>query len=218
MKESSTTTRAMMQAQLECEHKNFSVVLTELARSMPSNGWTLRQLLEQLADRGLLMLCMVLTVPFLLPVSIPGSSTPFGLLIAIVGFSIMMDHQPYLPSKIVDKQISAHQLRPVLEKGSQLFAKIERWIHCRVPVMTESAFITRFNGFMIITNAGLLMIPLPLPLSNTIPAYGVLFVAAGMLQRDGYLVILGYAMALLSILYFSLVAFAGMLGLQFLLS
>jgi hypothetical protein len=76
-----------------------SSVLSELARTLPNEGMTLGELLTQLGERGELMACMLLTVPFLLPLSIPGSSIPFGLLIALHGLGILMHRVPWLPEE-----------------------------------------------------------------------------------------------------------------------
>jgi hypothetical protein len=62
------------------------------------------------------------------------------------------------------------------------------------------------------------MAPLPLPLSNTLPVYGVLLLAMGNLERDGYAVLAGYAMVFLSVVYFSGLAILGGLGANFVAS
>lgn len=207
-----------MSKQFYSSKEGFSEVLTNLAASMPPEGLTLRQILERLQDRGLLMLCMVLTVPFLLPVSIPGTSTPFGLVIAFIGLGILANKPPCLPGYFVDRPIAAESLLPVLEKGAQLFNKIERWTHPRLPILTHGKTFGRLNGILLVLSAILLMAPLPLPLANALPAYGILFLAAGSLERDGYMVLVGYLMMVLTIIYFALVALLGAFGLQALFS
>jgi hypothetical protein len=49
-------------------------------------------------------------------------------------------------------------------------------------------------------------------LSNTLPAYGVLFLALGSVERDGYVVLAGYLMVLLTVGYFSAVGVVGGVG------
>ncbi|MCL4439579.1 MAG: exopolysaccharide biosynthesis protein [Firmicutes bacterium] len=197
-------------------HISFSEVLSHLARAMPPDGLTLRQLIHCLRDRGMLLLCMVLTVPFLLPVSIPGSSTPFGLAIVLIALGVITGRPPWLPGRFVDRTIPADSMLMVLEKGAALFARIERWTKPRLPLLTRGKTMRLVNGLLLIFSAILLMAPLPLPFSNTLPAYGVLFIAAGSLERDGYLLVLGYLMIFLSVLYFALLALLGAAGLQML--
>ncbi len=184
-------------------------MLAELVRSIPADGLTLRELLTRLGERGLLLLVMVLAVPFLLPVSIPGTSTPFGLIIALIGVSLITNRPPWLPERLMSCRLTADTVVPVLERGARLCARIEEWIHPRLFLLTHQTTIGRINGVLLVVSALLLMIPLPLPFSNTLPAYGILFLAAGTLERDGYVALAGYVMVLLSIAYFTMLAVIG---------
>jgi len=195
--------------QIRYTNKRLSVVLAELVRSIPADGLTLRELLTRLGERGLLLLVMVLAVPFLLPVSIPGTSTPFGLIIALIGVSLITNRPPWLPERLMSCRLTADTVVPVLERGARLCARIEEWIHPRLFLLTHQTTIGRINGVLLVVSALLLMIPLPLPFSNTLPAYGILFLAAGTLERDGYVALAGYVMVLLSIAYFTMLAVIG---------
>jgi hypothetical protein len=187
-------------------------MLTEIIYTMPSDGLTLRTLLERLGERGLLIFCMILTIPFLLPVSIPGSSIPFGLLIALNAVGLMMHRSPWLPDRLMNRHLAVQQLVPMLERGARLFARLERLIHPRLLPLTHQETIGRFNVMLLGFTGLLLTVPLPLPLSNTLPAYGVLFLAMGSLERDGYAVLAGYVMVLLTVGYFGAVGVLGGVG------
>lgn len=191
----------------------FSVVLMKIYADLPSQGMTLRQLLDKLGSRGRLALCILLSVPFLLPVSIPGSSTPFGLVMAIVGIGVITDKPIHLPRFLADKNIEMQYLQPILHKAINLIGRIERFTHPRYPMLTGK-LSSIINGLVMILSAVLLMIPMPLPFANTIPAYGVLFLAAGNLEKDGLLILAGYFMTTLSILYFWMLFFLGIEGVQ----
>ena len=192
--------------------KPVSAVLSEIIRAMPAEGLTLRTLLEWLGERGLLIFCMVLTIPFLLPVSIPGTSTPFGLLIALNAVGLAMHKPPWLPNRLMNRHIAMHQLVPMLAKGVQLFARLERLIRPRLLPLTHRATIGRLNVMLLGFSGLLLTAPLPLPFSNTLPAYGVLLLAMGNLERDGYAVLAGYVMVLLTLGYFATVGVLGGIG------
>jgi hypothetical protein len=194
--------------------KRTSAMLSEIARSLPSQGLTLRELMERLGEHGLLMFSMMLTIPFLLPVSIPGSSLPFGLIIALNAVGTVTHRSPWLPARLMNRRLTADHLVMVLGKGTRVFARLEKWIHPRLALLTHGATFGRLNGILLGFSGIMLMAPLPLPLSNTLPAYAVLFLAAGSLERDGYLIIAGYVMVFLTIVYFGLVALLGGLGAQ----
>ena len=59
------------------------------------------------------------------------------------------------------------------------------------------------------------MLPFGLiPFSNTFPAVALLFLAIGLLQRDGVSVLLGHVSNIVTILYFSLLIGGGGLALR----
>lgn len=172
---------------------------------------TLRDLLLIVGDHGPLLLCAVLTVPFLLPVSIPGVSTVFGLAIILLGFGIALNRTPWLPARIMDRQLDADKLKSVLRRGIGLVSRIEKVIGQRIGILTRGTLAGRINGLAIVAGAGLLMLPLGLvPFSNTLPAFAILFLCIGMSQRDGLVLIAGYGMLVATILYFSVLAAAAL--------
>jgi hypothetical protein len=204
--------QAQMSFPAQALDQRVSAVLSEVIRTMPAGGLTLQGLLERLGDRGLLIFCMVLTMPFLLPVSIPGSSIPFGVVIALIAVGIVTHRAPWLPDRLMSRRLAGGHVVPMLEKGARLFARLERLIHPRLLPLTHGATVGRFNGILLGLTGLLMMAPLPLPLSNTLPAYGVLFLALGSLERDGYVVLAGYLMVLLTVGYFSAVVVVGGVG------
>jgi len=170
---------------------------------------TLREIVELTGEQGLLLLCALLTLPFLLPVSIPGVSTVFGLAIILISIGITLNRAPWLPKKITDRPIDAEKLVPTLRKGSEIVARLEKVIKPRVESLTAGAAINRFNGLVLLLGGVLLMFPLGLvPFSNTLPAFGILFLAVGISQRDGLFVLAGYGMTIATIVYFSALAYA----------
>lgn len=169
---------------------------------------TLRELVELTGDQGLLLLCALLTLPFLLPVSIPGVSTVFGLAIILISVGIMLNRTPWLPKRITERPIDAEKLVPTLKKGAGIIARMEKVIRRRIEPLTHGAIAGRVNGLVLILGGVLLMFPLGLvPFSNTLPAFAVLFLCIGMSQRDGLFVLAGYAMTVATIVYFVVLAY-----------
>ena len=199
-------------------HTYVSAGLAEIIRALPAEGLTVRGLLERLGEHSLLIVCMVLTLPFLLPVSIPGTSLPFGMIIALNGLGILTQTAPWLPERVMNRRLAAAALRPVLARGVRLFIGLERWVHPRLRLLTHGPTMGRINGLLLTLSGLLLMVPLPLPFANALPAYGALFLAAGSLERDGAFVLAGYAMVGLTLAYFGLVAVVGGIGAQTVLS
>jgi len=164
---------------------------------------SLRELMVLIGEQGLLVFCMFLTIPFLLPVSIPGVSTAFGVVIVLIGIGVALNRVPWLPTRLMNRTIERIHLLPALEKGAALFSRLDRFIRPRWLALTHASTLNRLNGFLLIAGAVLLMAPFGLiPFSNTLPALAILFLAAGMLQRDGIFVALGYLMLLATVVYF----------------
>jgi len=67
--------------------------------------------------------------------------------------------------------------------------------------------MNRVNGLVLLLGGILLIFPLGLiPFSNTLPGWGILFLAAGILQRDGVAILIGYLFMVATIIYFIILA------------
>lgn len=184
----------------EVEDKSCSRVLLDLMRTAPKEGMTVRALIHSLGERGLLMACMLFCIPSLIPIPIPGMSIPQGLIILMVGLGVVLNRAPMLPDRLLEYRLHHKNLFMILEKGASVFQRIEKLSYPRMNFLTHGG-AHAFTGVMVMLGAILLMAPFPIPFSNVLPAYGILFLAFGTLQRDGWLVVAGYVMYLLTILY-----------------
>ena len=62
----------------------------------------------------------------------------------------------------------------------------------------------------------MLLLPLPVPFSNVIPAWGVMLIAGGLLERDGAFIIAGYGASLLTVAFFVAIGVFGVEAVDFL--
>lgn len=176
---------------------------------------TLREILNLIGREGMLVFCIFLTLPFMVPVSIPGVSTVFGLVIGLVGVGIMTHRPLWLPDRLIRKKFPAGRLRLALEKGAVWIHRLGRISRPSIPVLTHGMGMARVNGLMLIAGALLLMAPFGLiPFSNTLPGLAILFLVIGVLQRDGRSVLLGYMTLVLTVLYFTFLLLGGIAVLQ----
>jgi hypothetical protein len=192
-----------MAVQFQNAESTLSGTLARTAESLTGEKVSVRQLMESVGEQGLLFFCMILTIPFLLPVSIPGVSTVFGLVIILIGVGVTLNRLPWLPNRLMQREMDANDLRDALSKGSNVFSRLDRIVKPRLSWLTEGAVINRINGLALIFAAVLLMFPFGLiPFSNTLPGLAILFLAVGMLQRDGFFILLGYLMIIATVIYF----------------
>jgi hypothetical protein len=190
--------------------------LRNLVRSLPPSGITLSELIHRVGNDGLLILAALLTLVFLIPVSIPGVSTVFGAAILLIGLSRLFGRELWIPERIKHRTISTGKLKPVLHKALPWMVRMERVSRPnRIGWLVNDGPVQHLNNAALILGAVLLMMPFGLiPFSNTFPAVALLFLAIGLLQRDGVCVLLGHVSNVVTILYFAVLITGGGLALR----
>ncbi|WP_043617157.1 exopolysaccharide biosynthesis protein [Ensifer sp. ZNC0028] len=188
--------------------RSLSDTLNGMIASIRGETITLRELMTEIGEQGFLLLCALLTLPFLLPVSIPGVSTVFGAAIILISVSVTLNRLPWMPQRILDRRIETEKLVPTLQKGADIVSKLDRYVRPRLGFLTQGALMNRFNGLMIMAGGVLLMFPLGLiPLSNTLPGIAILLLSLGIIQRDGLMVAGGYLFLVATTVYFTVLAY-----------
>ena len=188
---------------------SLSDTLRQLIKGITGKSITLRDLMDAVGEQGLLLICAVASLPFLIPVSIPGVSTVFGAAIILISLAITANRLPWLPKKILDRELDTQKLVPALEKGVNIVSRLDRFLKPRLSVLTTGAVVNRLNGLAITLAGVLLMFPLGLiPFSNTLPGLAILLRSPGMIQRDGMIVLGGYLFNVITIVYFGALAYA----------
>lgn len=173
---------------------NFSAELRLLLERADGRAMTMEQIeaaLPESTTYGMLMLFF--SLPFSLPVSIPGVSTPFGLAIMAIGGCLLAGIRPRMPQRAKRVTIEYERLRKIVAKGMWFAVKLERFLRRgRLGILVESRLAKRVLGAMIVSSGFFLGLPLPIPLTNTIPAYSLIFLAIGWMEGDGVLILLGF--------------------------
>ena len=190
--------------------------LCALVRSMPRTGITLSELIRSVGNDGLLILVALLTLVFLIPISIPGVSTVFGAAILLISVSRLIGRDLWIPSKLEHRVIGTRKLRPLLRKALSWLKKLERVSKPnRIQWLVAAGAVAFFNNAALILGAVLLMMPFGLiPFSNTFPAVAILFLAIGLLQRDGVCILLGHVSNVVTIIYFGVLIGGGGLAVR----
>lgn len=185
--------------------------LEKIIANLPPDKLTLSELRDSLGRDGMLLLIILLTVVFLIPVSIPGVSTVFGGTILLIGVSILFGWDMWLPKQFLSKKLPAKSLKTAFHTGLKWLIRLEK-----ISKPNRAIWITTgkgahiVNGLSIILAAILLMAPFGfIPFSNTVPAIALLFYAIGLLQKDGISIICGHIFNILTIIYFAILLSGG---------
>lgn len=176
---------------------------------------TLREVISLLHGRGFVLLLLLLALPFSTPVPLPGLSTPFGLIIALIGARLAWGAKPWLPARLLDTRLPPNVFAKVFAVTRKIILGFERLLRPRLLWVTGSPLREQLHAVPIVLCALLLLLPLPIPFSNTIPAWGIMLTAAGLLERDGLFILAGYVTTLLGVAFFGAIAIFGVEAVDF---
>jgi hypothetical protein len=174
---------------------------------------TVGLLLNSLGSRSASLITFILGLPFLLPIPLPGLSIILGIVIAFVGFSIVLGQTPWIPKRLLKRRIHGAFMKKFLFHAERFTRKLERYVRPRGSFLANHRWISRFNGLLIVIGGLLLMLPLP-PGTNFPPALIVVLLSVGVLEEDGLFVLLGYVAFALNVLFFGALWKLGYEGLK----
>jgi hypothetical protein len=195
----------------------FLDALSIITKDESSDHVTLGKFLEITGNRGRLILCMILATPFLIPISIPGSSIPFGIGIMFIGLSIIFN-KPLVPKSVLNYKIPKNTVINILKGSIGVLKGLERIIKPRAQILTGKYSVNTINGILLVFSSFLLMLPLPVPLTDSLPAYSIFLLSLGIMERDGYFIVISYALIIITTLYFGLIFILGFKGVSLILS
>jgi hypothetical protein len=200
----------------EIQTESLSEKLGIIIEKLPPTGVTLHDLMHLVGQDGLMILTALLSLVFIIPVSIPGVSTVFGAAILLISTSRLFRCNPWLPKSLQSRVISTEKLLPVFQKSLRWLHRLERVVRPhRLGWLTSGGLIGIFNNCSLILGAVLLMAPFGLiPFSNTLPAVAILCLSVGIVLRDGVCILLGYLGNLSSIIYFGALIGGGGLAIR----
>lgn len=196
--------------------RHLSDELQQLIETFAERSVRLRELLEVMRGRGYIMLLILLTFPFCTPIPLPGVSTPFGLVVAFIGFRLALLQKPWLPAWLLDKELPARFFPRVLSATRRLARWLERFLKPRLSNMLTWQPVQHVIGMMILICGVLMLLPFPIPYSNGLPALTVLLLAAAMLEEDGYMALAGSVVFVLTLAFFGAIFWGGAEALEFL--
>ncbi|HHY85211.1 MAG TPA: exopolysaccharide biosynthesis protein [Verrucomicrobia bacterium] len=187
----------------------FSEELDRLLAAFEERSVKLRDVLEVIHSRGYTVLLIVLAFPFCTPLPTPVVSIPFGFVIAFIGMRLALGMKPWLPARLMDTSLPPRFFPRLLRATRLLVRGLEYLLRPRLAHLVRWGPVRRAMGAMILTCGLLLMLPLPIPFSNGLPAFSVLLLASAMLEEDGYFLVAGTVSFLVAVMFFTALAWGG---------
>ena len=172
--------------------RKLSEELAELRAVAGERAITLREVIQTLGGRAYLLLVLLLAIPFITPIPLPGLSTPFGLAIALIAFRLSLGQRPWLSKNLQRKELPAGFIGKVFAFSERLLRIFEKLLRPRLTFLTDTPLLVQLHAVLMLLAALALLLPLPIPFSNSFPAWAILLMAAGLLERDGLFILAAY--------------------------
>jgi len=159
-------------------------------------GPTIGELTNAVGDKGFGVLLMLLALPSALPIPAPGYSIPFGVAMAIIAIQIFIGRQSiWLPKRIMAFRVHPRLANKMLKSGATFLRRIETLIKPRLRWMHSRA---GHSALAIIICIMAILMMIPIPGTNTLPAMAIFIIGVSMSEEDGFIAIGAIGCALLA--------------------
>lgn len=192
------------------EREKLSIILKRLAEEFSERPLGFDELVHVTHGRAYDVLLIFLSLPFLTPVPLPFLSTAFGSIMVLIGARLALGQRPWLPQRVLERKIEGKYLIRILNAGSRILRWLEIFLRPRLAFVHTTWIFQRLTGVLIVLSGALLLLPLPIPFSNILPAATVLLLAAGALERDGAFFFAGCLLFAVNVVFFGALAIGGM--------
>jgi len=184
--------------------RKLSEELARLEALFAERSVTLAEVIVVLQGRAYLLLLVLFALPFCTPIPLPGLSTPFGLVVALIGLRLALGLKAWLPRRLLKTELPPGFFGKLIKFTSRLVGIFERLLRPRLLALTNTDVLRRLHAFAICIAGLALLLPLPIPFTNTFPAWAILLIACGLLERDGLFVLAGHVVFAAGVAYFFL--------------
>jgi hypothetical protein len=161
---------------------------------------TIRAFLDGLEDRSYAFVIAALNVPNCVPTGIPMVSTVTGVPMLLLVAQYFLGHQtPSLPTFVEQRGLPRGKLQDFLNgRGRRIIERIENAIHPRRNWWVSG---TPRNLLLVVWTLLILLLALPIPFDNLIPAWAIMFFCMALIERDGVMAMLGWLFTVLTVLW-----------------
>jgi hypothetical protein len=188
------------------EATSFYQALEKLAEKATPPRLSFDKIDVHLGGRGSIALSIVLCLPFLQPIPLPGLSVFLGVAMMAIGANLALGRAGTLPGFIKRREIDTATFKKIVSGAKRVFSYLERLLKPRLEIMNRRPLINLL-GFSIMMSGLALSLPLPpiVPFSNAIPAWAIVCLCLGYLERDGLVVLIGHGLTVFTWGYFAFI-------------
>jgi hypothetical protein len=179
-------------------------VLHSLAHDAHRERVSVGDLLAAMEGRALGALLFLFAFPNVLPTP-PGTSTILGAPLVFLAAQLAMGMSPWLPAVIASRSMTRADFASLVRRIGPWLARIDGLLRPRFTLLALPP-MEYLVGLVCLLLA--LVLVLPIPLGNVLPALAISLLALGILESDGLWIIVGLAAAAVAAVVVSGVVFA----------
>jgi hypothetical protein len=173
----------------------LSDILLAIAQAQDKERISIGDLLMAMQHRALGALIFIFAVPNALPVP-PGVSAVLGAPLLFLTAQLMLGMNAWLPKFITDRSLLRVDFEKVIVKVAPWLAKAERLMRPRLQLLARGPALNVIGLLCLVLS---IVLFLPIPLGNMLPAVALCILALGVLERDGVWVIIGALVGVVSV-------------------
>jgi len=171
----------------------------------------LKEVLRGMGDRAFGPALLICAIPEALPLPVAGFSAIIGIPLMLISGQLFLGFKRvWLPRWIAKRSFKRKFLEQAIYKMLHYLKKIERLVRPRWYFMSSS-LVNRFLGLLLLILG--IVIALPIPFGNFLPALAVLIISLGIIEKDGLVIAIGVvtAIVVLIIMASAIAAFSSLL-------
>ncbi|MCU0762737.1 MAG: exopolysaccharide biosynthesis protein [Hydrogenophaga sp.] len=173
----------------------LSLVLLALANDASRGRIRIQDLFAALGDRAIGALMFVFAVPNVVPVP-PGVSAVLGTPLIFLAAQLMTGRGPWLPAVVAQRSLPREDFARLMDRVLPWLMRGEKLLRPRLGVWVRPPMEYLVGAICLLLAVVLV---LPIPLGNTLPALAISVLALGVLERDGLWVLAGLVAATVAV-------------------
>lgn len=193
---------------------SLSEILSGLAVDEGRPRVSVADLFEAMGDRAFGALILIFALPNIVPTP-PGTSALTGTPLVFLAVQLMLGQKPWLPRIIADRSMTRQDFATIVNRVTPWLARAERMLRPRLGFLVYPP-AEYLIGFVCLALS--LVLALPVPLGNMLPAIAICFFSFGILERDGICVLIGSAVSVVAVTVVAGVVYALVKGFLLLVS
>lgn len=173
----------------------LSEILTSIAGDESLDRVSVADIFRAMGDRAFGALILIFALPNIVPTP-PGTSALTGAPLVFLSAQLMLGQSPWLPKIIANRSMTRADFASIVIRISPWLARGERMLRPRLSFLVYPP-VEYLTGLLCLILSIILI--LPIPLGNILPAIAICLFSFGILERDGFCVLLGTVMFALSV-------------------